>query len=149
MQFQKNPNAWSCLPTSFAMCMDVPVEEVLSRLSQDGSKITFPKRKGFPYRGYHWMEVQAAAFELGFVTMTFEHFGSIGESQEECVPAMDWGIDHKRPTVVTGLATSGNGHAVAYDPGTKLYYDPRGYVLKRCPVTHIMSFAIFDLRKVS
>lgn len=35
---QKQPNEWTCLPTAFAMLLDVPVSEVLSWLGREGDE---------------------------------------------------------------------------------------------------------------
>ena len=53
MLSQKNPNAWSCLPTAFASVLNVPVELMIAQIGHDGSEITHAglpeplKRRGF------------------------------------------------------------------------------------------------------
>ena len=42
MKYQKQPNRWSCLPTAFAMALDIPVEEVFEFCGHDGSATVFP-----------------------------------------------------------------------------------------------------------
>lgn len=58
MLAQKNPNAWSCLPTAFAIALDVPVETIISLIGHDGSEIT---HAGLPEplnrRGFHPQEL--------------------------------------------------------------------------------------------
>lgn len=53
MLSQKNPNAWSCLPTAFASVLNVEVDLVIAQIGHDGSEITHAglpeplKRRGF------------------------------------------------------------------------------------------------------
>jgi hypothetical protein len=57
MKAQKNPNAWSCLPTAFAIALDVEVENMIAQIGHDGSEIT---HAGLPdplrRRGFHPQE---------------------------------------------------------------------------------------------
>lgn len=57
MLTQKNPNAWSCLPTAFANSLEVSVDAILAVIGHDGSEITHP---GLPdpmrRRGFHPQE---------------------------------------------------------------------------------------------
>lgn len=54
----KNPNAWSCLPTAFAIALEVSLEAVLGVVGHDGSEIT---HAGLPEplcrRGFHPQEM--------------------------------------------------------------------------------------------
>jgi len=55
---QKQPNGWSCLPTSFAMCLDISVEDIFNWLEHDGSQIVFPERvEPFNRRAFHPQEL--------------------------------------------------------------------------------------------
>lgn len=56
---QENPNGWSCLPTAFACCLDVPVSEIFDWLGHDGSEILWPElpEPGCRY-GFHIQEMQ-------------------------------------------------------------------------------------------
>jgi hypothetical protein len=53
MLSQKNPNAWSCLPTAFASVLNIQVDLVVAQIGHDGSEITHAglpeplKRRGF------------------------------------------------------------------------------------------------------
>ena len=57
MNAQKNPNAWSCLPTAFAIALSVEVENLIAQIGHDGSEIT---HAGLPEplrrRGFHPQE---------------------------------------------------------------------------------------------
>src|ERR1043165_661673 len=43
MKLLNSPNRWSCLPTAFAMCLDVEVQDILNWLQHDGSDIIWPE----------------------------------------------------------------------------------------------------------
>jgi hypothetical protein len=53
MLSQKNPNAWSCLPTAFASVLNLDVTLVIAQIGHDGSEVTHAglpeplKRRGF------------------------------------------------------------------------------------------------------
>ena len=53
MLSQKNPNAWSCLPTAFASVLNLDVALVIAQIGHDGSEVTHAglpeplKRRGF------------------------------------------------------------------------------------------------------
>jgi hypothetical protein len=57
MLSQKNPNAWSCLPTAFASVLNLDVDLVIAQIGHDGSEIT---HAGLPEplsrRGFHTQE---------------------------------------------------------------------------------------------
>jgi hypothetical protein len=53
MELQHQPNSWSCLPTAIAICLDIPVKDLIRDIGHDGSEIIYPdlpepqKRKAF------------------------------------------------------------------------------------------------------
>lgn len=58
MDLQLNPNAWSCLPTAFAIALNIPVKKLIETLGHDGSEIIFedyPEPQG--RRGFHTSEL--------------------------------------------------------------------------------------------
>ena len=42
MILQRSPNAWSCMPTAFAMAVNAPVEDLILSIGHDGSEKTWP-----------------------------------------------------------------------------------------------------------
>jgi hypothetical protein len=52
---QKQPNAWSCLPTAFAIVCNIPVEELIARIGHDGSRKRYAEPK--PQIGFHIQEI--------------------------------------------------------------------------------------------
>ena len=55
---QRQPNEWSCLPTSFAICLGVPVHDIFDWVGHDGSEIIY---QGVPEpycrRSFHPQEI--------------------------------------------------------------------------------------------
>ena len=144
MNLQKMPDQGLCLPTSFAMAMDLPVAGILKQLG-DWRKPVFP---GLPeplcWRGTHIQECIRIAQGLGFSVTPRELYpqvapprpiGPRSESYENCPVALgdNWrtftDVILLRRGVITGVRAvpliGVVGHAVAYDHG--LLYDPNGY----------------------
>ncbi len=73
MKLQKSPNRWSCLPTSFAMALNVSVDAVVVQLGHDGSEIVWPSQPE-PYRrrGFHVQELILLSWHLGYSVTPFE-----------------------------------------------------------------------------
>ena len=67
----KNPNAWSCLPTSFAMALGYDLYWLIGQLGHDGSEIT---HAGLPNplcrRGFHPQELIKLCLEHALVAVT-------------------------------------------------------------------------------
>jgi hypothetical protein len=68
---QISPNRWSCLPTSFAMAYELPLEEVIQHIGHDGSEIIHPGlAESYKRRGFHPQELIEVGIDYGFhVTM--------------------------------------------------------------------------------
>jgi hypothetical protein len=43
MEIQVQPNRWSCLPTAFAMVLDIPVSQIFDYLGHNGEAIVWPQ----------------------------------------------------------------------------------------------------------
>ena len=58
MKLQKQPNRWSCLPTSFAILLNIDVSNIFDFLGHDGSDILWPDLDD-PYcrRSFHLQEM--------------------------------------------------------------------------------------------
>lgn len=123
---QKQPNRWSCLPTAFAMCLDMPVNEFISKVGHDGSGIRFPDLKE-PYnrQSFHMQEMIDACIKSRYwVTMIEKNLVS-----EEPFS----GSKYKFPGGVNRFndyvwkykgVLIGPGHAVACEQG--IIYNPNG-----------------------
>ena len=154
MKLQTSPNSYSCLATSFAMAMQIDVSWMLDNLPDGGVKV-FNNVILNNTRGFHPQELIDVAFSLGFKVMEIEANPRIGfhtDDMVEALPVAEYRAErldkYMRQTrcVVSGRRPRGSGHAVAYDPETKLYYDPagQGWELNSCPITKDIVFLIFD-----
>lgn len=65
--FQQQPNVWSCVPTCFAMLLDIPVETIIEEVGHDGSEIIFPDLEE-PYcrRGFTQQEMLDVCWKHGY-----------------------------------------------------------------------------------
>jgi len=58
MKMQTQPNMWSCLPTAFAIALDIDVKKITDYLMHDGSEIWFPDlHEPMNRRGFHTSEM--------------------------------------------------------------------------------------------
>ena len=154
---QIQPNRWSCSVTSFAMALEVPVQQLIDEIGHDGSTIAF---SGLPEpscrRGFHSQELVKAALMHGFTCTPVELFPVICPKQEHCENSVtviygntiesNWerfrSIINNTIGVLEGQGERCN-HAVHYrygvlwDPGGEIYeYSPgacesRGFFGKR------------------
>lgn len=134
----KNPNAWSCLPTAFAIALGASVEAVIATVGHDGSEIT---HAGLPEpmnrRGFHPQEMikmclqdgmSVTPIELAPQAIASRHMSSLSKAFD--TGGWDWfkenlfsttGVIECRTSVGTGhaMAYQGEGHfATIYDPAT-------------------------------
>jgi hypothetical protein len=144
MDQQTMPSKGLCLPTSFAMALDVPVADILKQLSG----WTLPAFPGLPeplcWRGVHIQECIRIAQSMGFAVTPRELYpqvapprptGPNGETYEDYPVALgdNWltfcDVILLSRGVVTGVKAvpflGVVGHAVAYGDG--YLYDPNGY----------------------
>lgn len=70
---QLQPNQASCLPTAFAMVLEIPVEQVFQELGHDGMAIWWPGENGsMKYRGFHIQEMIDLCHAHGYVVTPIE-----------------------------------------------------------------------------
>jgi hypothetical protein len=136
MILQRSPNRWSCLVSSFAMALGVPIRELIIIVGHDGSEIIWPELpEPSRRRAHHPQEMIYAASILGFSVTPFEAFpcsvGKVGADPflvpmiipaEERMPRIMSGAIG----VLTGETPRGQAHAVAWDGYRVL--DPSGLV---------------------
>jgi len=73
MILQRKPSRWSCLPVSFAMALDIPVEALFKELGHDGSLIMWPDLpEPACRRGFHIQEMIEIALRRGYAVTPFE-----------------------------------------------------------------------------
>ena len=133
MILQQTKNAWSCLPTAFAIAFGCPVDNLIESIGHDGSEIVWPRYfEPMRRRGFHIQEIIHVLYQLGTTVTPIEAYSRLAPT-ESVQPRL---IDNTeiferivRTTrgVLTG-ATARCGHAVAYDHG--IICDPRGHVYR-------------------
>ena len=161
---QLNPNRWSCIATSFAMALDIPVAELIRRIGHDGSEIVSPAKEPAGRRGFHVQECVAVALTLGFAVTPIELFPvSEFEGGHEKVIAFpanattpDGNWDRLRDHIESSrgvLAGQGSRtmHAVAYECGQ--LYDPDGpcypYSQGACEQRHFCAKCLWRLDRIA
>jgi len=136
LQFQ--PNRWSCLATSFAMALDIPVAQFFDLVGHDGSEILYPELpEPVCRRGIHVQEAIEVAWTLGYSSTPFELFPQSrtspgGPTHVVKFPTGNWDRFSSqigcRKGVIECVTQIGNGHAVAflenviYDPASPILY---------------------------
>lgn len=128
MELQVQPNKWSCLPTAFAIVLDVPVATIFDWLGHTGDRIAW-KHLDEPScrRSFHPQEMFAFAFHRGYAVVTVEKEPDIkpNDFTKPCSIKSFWDLFFKDSVgVLVGTAQSGRRHAVAWDGSVIL--DPNG-----------------------
>lgn len=151
MVHQRSPNRWSCWPTSLAMCLDVPVAELLQKLGHDGSEILWPEQpEPLRRQGFHPEELQYLCLReysvvlacfvpcFGYNPVDALHEDRVYEfSQFEEVLA-------KHNGVLTGCYRRSNSlHAVAWNAAEERIYDADGVFATRHDFEPECFYAVF------
>lgn len=136
MKLQFAPSTWACLPTSFAMVLDMPVYEVIKRIGHDGSEILWPhlsdplRRRAFSLQ--ELVDVCVSEQRFPVQVDADAAYGPDYDVDTLCDPFPDARARIERylhvPSVLIGLGERGNRHAVAWNPAEQLVYDPDGFV---------------------
>lgn len=138
----QQPNRWSCLPTAFAMAVDISVKEFIRRIGHDGSKIAFPTQpEPTCRRGFHIQECIHVAHQSGYAVTPIELFPRHAPSLSVEPVTVLFGDEETNLERFAAIVNSGRGvitghgrhccHAVAYNRGT--IYDPNGSVYRFSP----------------
>lgn len=133
MNLQLSPNRWSCLPTAFAIALNIPVSDILNRIGHNGDTIVWPDLPEPQRRiGFHIQELIDVSYDLGYYVIQFQAMPhSKGNYEVEAVPIgtspevrLTKVMKHKG--VITGTTLRKSRHAVAWDG--EWVYDPNGDV---------------------
>lgn len=135
MQLQRQPNAYSCLVTSFAMCLDIPVQTLMAEVGHDGTEVIFPSLASpFANRGFHVQEMIDACMARGYAVTPIEPMPSL-QSKGLIWPLPSEDADERFAShlfghtgVLVGQGITSRMHAVAWDG--KSIFDPAGYLAK-------------------
>lgn len=168
MIHQKKPCRWGCLATSFAMAMDIPVEQFFRIAGHDGGEIIFP---GLPEpqrrRGFHIYEAVWVAIQLGYSATPLELLPVIIPSRlavgttSTAIAYTPFGVEENHSVfasliassrgVLEGMTARENWHAVAYDAGIIL--DPDGpvysYTKDECEKRGFYHSRLWQVRRVA
>jgi len=136
MKLQKQPNNWSCLPTAFAMALDIDVEQLIKLIGHDGSEIWFPNQKEEHHkkRAFNPSEIMMTVLKMGrYVTPVVAQYEispvENGEARQIITPQSEIiQIMNNHCGVLTGYIR-GRRHAVAWDGN--MIFDPNGSKYER------------------
>ncbi len=132
MKLLTQPNCWSCLPTSFAMALDITLAEVLAGVGHDGSAIAWPQLDDPERRrAFHIQEMIFLAHRLGYSVTPFEVLPNLlpgcrgGLGLNTVIIEYDFeSVIRGSSGILTGEGKWGYRHAVAWSG--KEVYDPNG-----------------------
>jgi hypothetical protein len=125
-------NRWSCLPTSFALVLKVPVQSIIDWIGHDGSEILWPDLpEPLKRRGFHIQELIDFCWMLKIAVTQFQAIpcsGSKYSHESYQVPQKEGRISLalKNQAVITGETLQGMPHAIGWDghivldPGKKI-----------------------------
>lgn len=134
MQLQQRPEPWMCLPLSFAIALNIPVEQILADVGHDGSEIVFPMLpEPLRRRCFHIQEMIRVAIARGFTVTPVELFPVLSPTPRfrhiVYFPGGNWPRFIETVYTSAGVLTGTGkrvGHATAYDHGR--VYDPKGQI---------------------
>ncbi len=129
MKLQRQPNVASCLATSFAIVLDVPVEEIFKELGHDGMDVVFPGLPGCrKYRVFHIQEMIDLCFRRNRAVTVVEARPNRQESDKVFELPGDYHerfANHLRDSIgVLVGETFTRPHAVAWNGFEQKVYDP-------------------------
>ena len=123
-----------CLPTAFAMALDMPVADLLAAIGHDGSEIVFPSLpEPLCRRCFHIQEPIQVALSRGMAVTPVQLFPvlqptEVGPLRKTVLyPDNNWRRFEETIRASRGVIDGTGaryGHVVAYDHGR--IYDPRG-----------------------
>lgn len=136
----QQPNRWSCLITSWAMVLNVSVEDLCLLIGHDGSEILYPDiPEPQKRRSFHPAEFNRPALSSGFAVVPIElnpcwvipdseDVEKLEHLEGNKTNILSW--MNKYDGVITGQTLKGKWHAVAWNCYQELLYDPSYSLLK-------------------
>jgi hypothetical protein len=150
---QVQPSAWSCFPTALAMCLDVPVQRMFDLLGHDGSEILWPELpEPLRRRSFAFQEMIHLAYLHGYALCSFQPTFYVRPTMEVGPYTLDAPPEYladklrKHQGVLTGVASGGSRHAVAWDGQSIL--DPNGTIYPLHDFTVEYFWAMIALKEV-
>lgn len=144
MKLIKQPNKWSCLPTSFAMVLECDLSYILRSIGHDGSDIVNPNApEPFNRRSFHLQELQEFIWNHGFFLTQFDANPCLLITEYSSPLFIRKAKENNKILkkllkenigVIVGEPQPGKQHAVAWNK--KLVYDPNGlrYPVEEFPI---------------
>jgi hypothetical protein len=137
------PNAWSCLPTAFAIATGISLETLLQRIGHDGSSLLF-NDASFPHdrRAFHVQEIIDALYDFHIFVSEIECCPRLCGKEmtysifDNYVIQSRWNKYSKNHNLVL----INNKHAVAWSYKDKRIIDPSGH---DCPLEKFPFHAYF------
>lgn len=134
MQVITQPNSWSCLPTAYAMCMDMPLAAIMDMLPHDGSALLRPDSEDSSAKnriGFLTDELDVIALRCGWapVTLAVDPRLSLDHDARPGFPTLSQLMLLSWPrnvvlTVESERLGSPYLHCVAHDSKTQYFHDP-------------------------
>jgi hypothetical protein len=137
MILQKQPNIVSCLPTSVAMCLGIPVEDVFNFLGHEGTELLDPSVPApFCFRGFHEREMVDVCYHYDHDFIKVDRQMQVWNGEGTPIHNISypnqfanfWKYFEAGKSVIT--LNNPKPHAVAHYGGCKIY-DPRGQIYHR------------------
>src|SRR5262245_38829094 len=127
MNLQHSPNWWSCLPTAFAIALDVSVRELIAEIGHDGSDIIFPDQpEPYSRRSFHIQEFISPCLKRDYALLIVEAVPTIHPDYPIQFPEGNAfriiELMKEYIGVLAGEHEGGKPHAMAWDK--QHYYDP-------------------------
>lgn len=128
MELIKQPNRWSCMPTSLAMVLGTDVDSIIKAIGHDGSMIVDPTLPEPQCRqGFHIDELVYVA--LRYHAICLVQFSAVpGFSDGKPYLGLSYAGERMRNPGLLWVDGRRHGHMVAWD-GQKVY-DPTGPAIR-------------------
>jgi hypothetical protein len=145
----KQPNRWSCLPTTLAILLDTEVATIIDIIGHDGSTIIFPEKED-PHRrrSFHIQEIVMAAYQLGYALIQMEAEATILSVSGDVHPLGNYDLItclyNGSVGILCGLGRNGNRHAAVWNGHVVI--DPMGP--NTYPISDFTIEAYFMLYKI-
>lgn len=154
MKHIKQPNFYTCYVASLAMCIDSTVEEIISVIGHDGSKV-IDKNTDNKYLSVEMFEtnsVMLAAYKMGYALTEISAYPLI-YNKENLLPTnypttiqelLGLFPNQQRFIIITIASYKGQNieHAIAYENGNDFYHDPMLEYESRWPPCHPIKYII-------
>jgi len=127
---QEQPNAYTCIPTAFAIIINEPVNKILEALGHDGSG---------EHKGFHVQEIISVIYPWGWAVTQFDYVTRL--HYDTYIQETVWELPLTRVGVIFG-DFNGQAHAAAWDG--QLVFNPNGSLHSLDLIDNISMFCAVD-----